>query len=105
MDAGRGCDTLLVLSKGHIITYTKSSPILQTLCKVVTVLMHFLFMASFMWMLVEGAALYLSCTRAMYNFGDMRMKYLVVGWGVPTVIVLVSLGAQFPNYGDGLGNK
>ena len=28
-------------------------------------------------------------------------KYLMLGWGVPVVIVLVSLAAKFPDYGHG----
>ena len=35
------------------------------------------------------------------NHRDMRIKYFLLGWGVPTVIVVVSLAAKFPNYGHG----
>ncbi|XP_069103817.1 adhesion G-protein coupled receptor D1-like [Argopecten irradians] len=69
-------------------------------CKTVAVLLHFLFMASFSWMMLEGLAVYLACTRGLYNYGDMRLKYFLVGWGLPAVIVVVSVGVQFPNYGE-----
>ncbi|KAK3095158.1 hypothetical protein FSP39_010881 [Pinctada imbricata] len=74
-------------------------------CKIVTVLLHFLFLSAFTWMLVEGVALYFSCSRAITSWGNTRIKYMVMGWGIPSVIVLVSLGATFPNYGDGLGDN
>ncbi|XP_041356183.1 adhesion G-protein coupled receptor D1-like [Gigantopelta aegis] len=73
--------------------------------KFVAILLHFFFMASFTWMMVEGLCLYLSCTRGMYNYGDMRVKYMFIGWGVPIVIVLISFGVEFPNYGDGTGQS
>ena len=72
----------------------------QIACKIVAMLLHFLFMSSFTWMLVEGVALYLVCTRGIFNHGDMRFKYFLLGYGVPLVIVLVSVGAEFPNYGE-----
>ena len=79
--------------------------ILQIMCKIVAILLHFFFMASFTWMLLEGLCLYLSCTRGLYNYGDMRIKYMIMGWGVPVVIVLVSFGVEFPHYGDGTGQR
>ncbi|KAL3847293.1 hypothetical protein ACJMK2_018212 [Sinanodonta woodiana] len=73
----------------------------EVVCKVVASLLHFLFMASFTWMMVEGIALYLCCTKGIFNYKDMRIKYFLLGWGLPAVIVSVSVGAQFPNYGEG----
>ena len=52
-------------------------------------------------MLVEGVALYLLCTKGFMKHRDMRIKYFLLGWGVPAVIVTVSLAAQFPAYGHG----
>ncbi|XP_021360076.1 adhesion G-protein coupled receptor D1-like [Mizuhopecten yessoensis] len=69
-------------------------------CKTVAVLLHYLFMSSFSWMMLEGLAVYLACTRGLYNYGDMRLKYFLVGWGLPAIIVTVSVGVQFPNYGE-----
>ena len=70
-------------------------------CKVVAVLLHFLFMSSFTWMMVEGVALYLCCTKGIFNHKDMRLKYFLLGWGVPAIIVVISFAAEFPKYGDG----
>ncbi|XP_046577895.1 adhesion G-protein coupled receptor D1-like [Haliotis rubra] len=77
----------------------------QVLCKVVAISMHFFFMAGFTWMMLEGLCLYLSCLRSHHNYGDMRLKYAVIGWGVPIIIVILSVGIQFPHYGDGPGDS
>uniref|UniRef100_K1QL08 G-protein coupled receptors family 2 profile 2 domain-containing protein n=1 Tax=Magallana gigas TaxID=29159 RepID=K1QL08_MAGGI len=70
-------------------------------CKIVTALIHFLFMSAFAWMMVEGLALYLSCTRPISAYGDMRMIYVLIGWGLPAIIVLITLGSNFQDYGEG----
>ncbi|XP_052259292.1 adhesion G-protein coupled receptor D1-like [Dreissena polymorpha] len=73
----------------------------QAACKAVAVLLHFLFMASFSWMLVEGIALYLCCTKGIFNHRDMRVKYILLGWGLPLLIVIISVAARTPEYGNG----
>ncbi|XP_078311792.1 adhesion G protein-coupled receptor L2-like [Crassostrea virginica] len=70
-------------------------------CKIVTALLHFFFMSAFAWMMVEGLALYFSCTRPISAYGDMRMIYVLIGWGLPAIIVLISLGSNFQDYGEG----
>ncbi|XP_061171308.1 adhesion G-protein coupled receptor D1-like [Saccostrea echinata] len=70
-------------------------------CKIVTALLHYLFMSAFAWMMVEGLALYLSCTRPISAYGDMRMIYSLIGWGLPAIIVLITLGSNFQDYGEG----
>ncbi|WAR27945.1 AGRD1-like protein, partial [Mya arenaria] len=70
-------------------------------CKAVAVLLHFLFMSAFSWMLVEGLALYLCCTKGIFNHRDMRVKYFLLGWGLPLIIVIISFAARFPDYGNG----
>ena len=73
----------------------------QAACKIVTALLHFFFMSAFAWMMVEGLALYFSCTRPISAYGDMRMIYVLIGWGLPAIIVLISLGSNFQDYGEG----
>lgn len=70
-------------------------------CKAVALLLHFFFMSAFTWMLMEGLALYLACTKGLHNYGDMRWKYCLIGWGLPVVIVVVSFGAEYHDYGNG----
>ena len=90
-----------MLNKSNFVTLLFY--LLQTACKVVALLLHFLFMASFAWMLVEGIALYITCTRGLLanvNSGR-KAKYFLIGWGVPAIIVVISCAAHFPSYGDG----
>ena len=78
---------------------------MQVACKAVAALLHFLFMSAFCWMLVEGVALYRTCTRGLLYACDMRLKYSLLGWGLPLVVVVISLGIEYPNYGHGLQNR
>lgn len=49
----------------------------QPLCKAIAVLLHFFFMSSFSWMLMEGILLYFQSVRAVK--GDVNFK-LMIGW-------------------------
>lgn len=31
----------------------------------------------------------------------MRMIYVLIGWGLPAIIVLITLGSNFQDYGEG----
>ncbi|NXG83709.1 AGRD2 protein, partial [Stercorarius parasiticus] len=70
----------------------------QVLCFTVTACLHLFFMAAFSWMLVEGLLLW-SKVVAVNMSEDRRMKfYYVTGWGLPVVIVGVTLATSFNKY-------
>ncbi|KFW87434.1 putative G-protein coupled receptor 144, partial [Manacus vitellinus] len=70
----------------------------QVLCFMVTAFLHFFFMAAFSWMLVEGLLLW-SKVVAVNMSEDRRMKfYYVTGWGLPVLIVGVTLATSFNKY-------
>ncbi|XP_039939396.1 adhesion G-protein coupled receptor D2 isoform X1 [Hirundo rustica] len=70
----------------------------QELCFVVTAFLHLFFMAAFSWMLVEGLLLW-SKVVAVNMSEDRRMKfYYVTGWGLPVLIVGVTLATSFNKY-------
>ncbi|NXR42488.1 AGRD2 protein, partial [Zosterops hypoxanthus] len=70
----------------------------QALCFMVTAFLHLFFMAAFSWMLVEGLLLW-SKVVAVNMSEDRRMKfYYVTGWGLPVLIVGVTLATSFNNY-------
>uniref|UniRef100_A0A8C3IYM9 Adhesion G protein-coupled receptor D2 n=1 Tax=Chrysemys picta bellii TaxID=8478 RepID=A0A8C3IYM9_CHRPI len=70
----------------------------QVLCFAVTAFLHLFFMAAFSWMLVEGLLLW-SKVVAVNMSEDRRMKfYYVTGWGLPVVIVGVTLATSFNKY-------
>uniref|UniRef100_A0A674AJL4 Adhesion G protein-coupled receptor D2 n=1 Tax=Salmo trutta TaxID=8032 RepID=A0A674AJL4_SALTR len=67
-------------------------------CLVVTALLHFFFMASFSWMLVEGLLLWSKVVSVNIS-EDRRMKmYYSIGWGLPVVIVGVTLTISLDKY-------
>ncbi|NXN33868.1 AGRD2 protein, partial [Nycticryphes semicollaris] len=70
----------------------------QVLCFTVTACLHLFFMAAFSWMLVEGLLLW-SKVVAVNMSEDRRMKfYYLTGWGLPVVIVGVTLATSFNKY-------
>ncbi|NWR89187.1 AGRD2 protein, partial [Furnarius figulus] len=70
----------------------------QMLCFMVTASLHLFFMAAFSWMLVEGLLLW-SKVVAVNMSEDRRMKfYYVTGWGLPVLIVGVTLATSFDKY-------
>ncbi|NXA60035.1 AGRD2 protein, partial [Mohoua ochrocephala] len=70
----------------------------QVLCFTVTAFLHLFFMAAFSWMLVEGLLLW-SKVVAVNMSEDRRMKfYYVTGWGLPVLIVGVTLATSFNKY-------
>uniref|UniRef100_A0A674JKN6 Adhesion G protein-coupled receptor D2 n=1 Tax=Terrapene triunguis TaxID=2587831 RepID=A0A674JKN6_9SAUR len=70
----------------------------QVLCFAVTAFLHLFFMAAFSWMLVEGLLLW-SKVVAVNMSEDRRMKfYYVTGWGLPVIIVGVTLATSFNKY-------
>ncbi|KAI3372756.1 hypothetical protein L3Q82_022716 [Scortum barcoo] len=67
-------------------------------CFAVTALLHLFFMASFSWMLVEGLLLWSKVVSVNIS-EDRRMKlYYVIGWGLPVLIVGVTLAVSVEEY-------
>ncbi|NXG49129.1 AGRD2 protein, partial [Psilopogon haemacephalus] len=83
-------EALLMLSE-----LTKTN---QVMCFMVTAFLHLFFMAAFSWMLVEGLLLW-SKVVAVNMSEERRMKfYYATGWGLPVVIVGVTLATSFNKY-------
>ncbi|XP_029638725.1 cadherin EGF LAG seven-pass G-type receptor 1 isoform X1 [Octopus sinensis] len=75
----------------------KDSPVA---CKVVAIFLHYVMMAMFCWMLVEGIHLYIVLVK-VFKTGSHLKKYAAIGWGVPLVIVGIPVALAFDNYGQG----
>ncbi|KAM9475724.1 adhesion G protein-coupled receptor D2 [Clarias gariepinus] len=70
----------------------------QELCLLVTALLHLFFLASFCWMLVEGLLLWSKVVSVNIS-EDRRMRfYYGLGWGLPVVIVSVTLTVSLKKY-------
>nr|KAG5699357.1 hypothetical protein BaRGS_008265 [Batillaria attramentaria] len=70
-------------------------------CKAVSVLLHFFLLSSLSWMAVEAFYMYLALVLVFKTyFTNFILKCSVVGWGVPLVIVIVTLAVnETDNYG------
>ncbi|RMX45081.1 hypothetical protein pdam_00025156, partial [Pocillopora damicornis] len=62
----------------------------MTACITSAVLMQYFLMAAFCWMLVEGIYLYLLVVK-VYNISDKMYIYHVMSWGLPVIVVAISL--------------
>ncbi|KAF4531000.1 hypothetical protein B566_EDAN009744 [Ephemera danica] len=76
-------------------------------CIAVGVVLHYVFLAAFMWMAVEGHHLYRLVIRVFDSGKDMSRLYLIVAYGTPAIIVgvtgILALASTDKVYGaDGL---
>ncbi|KAB1259551.1 Adhesion G protein-coupled receptor E3, partial [Camelus dromedarius] len=76
----------------------------KVLCAIVAGALHYLYLAAFTWMLLEGLHLFLTArnlTVVNYSGANRFMKWLMfpVGYGVPAVIVAISAASRPHLYG------
>uniref|UniRef100_A0A8D0NG16 Adhesion G protein-coupled receptor E2 n=1 Tax=Sus scrofa TaxID=9823 RepID=A0A8D0NG16_PIG len=76
----------------------------KVLCSIIAGALHYLYLASFTWMLLEGLHLFLTARNLIvvnYSSVNKFMKKLMfpVGYGVPAVIVTISAASQPYLYG------
>ncbi|XP_038052487.1 latrophilin-like protein LAT-2 [Patiria miniata] len=68
-------------------------------CRVAAVLLHYFLLASFSWMLVEGALLFASA-KFVFHRQVRPWKLMLPGWGVPAVVVAITFAAAAKDYGS-----
>ncbi|XP_033056696.1 adhesion G protein-coupled receptor E3 isoform X3 [Trachypithecus francoisi] len=76
----------------------------QVLCAIIAGALHYLYLAAFTWMLLEGLHLFLTArnlTVVNYSSINRLMKWIMfpVGYGVPAVIVAISAASRPHFYG------
>merc|ERR1719510_794091 len=60
-------------------------------CSVVAVVLHYLFLASFFWMLIAGFQIYVLLVEVFESDGSRFVQYYLLGYVGPLLIVLCSL--------------
>ncbi|NXU54476.1 AGRG7 protein, partial [Turnix velox] len=71
-------------------------PPADSLCTAVAVLLHYFLLATFIWTALNSAQLYLMLLRALKPLpGHFLMTMSGIGWGIPAVIVAITLGATY----------
>ncbi|XP_030680780.1 cadherin EGF LAG seven-pass G-type receptor 2 isoform X2 [Nomascus leucogenys] len=69
-------------------------------CTVIAILLHFLYLCTFSWALLEALHLYRALTEVRdVNTGPMRFYYML-GWGVPAFITGLAVGLDPEGYGN-----
>lgn len=74
------------------------------LCAIIAGALHYLYLASFTWMLLEGLQLFLTARNlTVVNYSGinrfMKKAMFPVGYGVPAVIVAISAASRPHLYG------
>ncbi|XP_071802465.1 uncharacterized protein [Asterias amurensis] len=72
------------------------------LCTAVAAMLHYFFLSTFCWMLIQGVQLYMKVRRALKGNIDMVYFY-VFGWGFPAIVVAISVGVSHTNYKNASG--
>ncbi|KAI4532450.1 hypothetical protein MG293_017715 [Ovis ammon polii] len=72
----------------------------QLLCTAVAILLHYFFLGTFAWLLVQGLHLYrMQVEPRNVDRGAMRF-YHALGWGVPAVLLGLAVGLDPEGYGN-----
>ncbi|XP_008592119.1 PREDICTED: cadherin EGF LAG seven-pass G-type receptor 1, partial [Galeopterus variegatus] len=70
------------------------------LCTVVAILLHYVYMSTFAWTLVESLHVYRMLTEVRnIDAGPVRFYY-VVGWGIPAIVTGLAVGLDPQGYGN-----
>ncbi|XP_074059749.1 adhesion G protein-coupled receptor E3-like isoform X2 [Macrotis lagotis] len=77
----------------------------QVLCSIIAGLLHYLYLAAFTWMLLEGLHLFLTARNLMvvnYSRVNQSLKKIMypLGYGLPAVIVAISAASRADFYGS-----
>ncbi|XP_047186011.1 adhesion G protein-coupled receptor B2 isoform X7 [Scophthalmus maximus] len=82
---------LSILASNLLILVGQSQTLSKGLCTVTAAFLHFFFLASFCWVLTEAWQSYLAVIGKMRS-RLIRKRFLCLGWGLPALVVAVSVG-------------
>uniref|UniRef100_A0A8R1EUH8 G_PROTEIN_RECEP_F2_4 domain-containing protein n=1 Tax=Caenorhabditis japonica TaxID=281687 RepID=A0A8R1EUH8_CAEJA len=91
------CLCLLVAELVFVIGMDRTGN--RTGCGVVAILLHYFFLASFCWMLLEGYQLYMMLIQVFEPNRTRIVLYYVFCYGAPAVVVAISAGIRWQDYG------
>ncbi|XP_046699888.1 adhesion G protein-coupled receptor B2 isoform X7 [Silurus meridionalis] len=82
---------LSILASNILILVGQSQTLSKGLCTMTAAFLHFFFLASFCWVLTEAWQSYLAVIGKMRP-RLIRKRFLCLGWGLPALVVAVSVG-------------
>ncbi|XP_030832015.1 adhesion G-protein coupled receptor D1-like [Strongylocentrotus purpuratus] len=71
----------------------------QKRCKAVAMLLHFFYLVTFFWMLMEGVHIYFRATRVFKSTNYQLKIFHVFAWGTPGLIVMITALVNIDFYG------
>ncbi|XP_014106864.1 PREDICTED: adhesion G-protein coupled receptor G2 isoform X2 [Pseudopodoces humilis] len=94
------CAALLLLNLVFLLDSWIALYDTQGLCIAVAVFLHYFLLVSFTWMGLEAFHMYLALVKVFNTYvRKYILKFCVVGWGLPAVIVSIVLAVSPDNYG------
>uniref|UniRef100_F6ZAD7 Adhesion G-protein coupled receptor G2 n=1 Tax=Ornithorhynchus anatinus TaxID=9258 RepID=F6ZAD7_ORNAN len=96
------CAALLLLNLVFLLDSWIALYNVRGLCISVAVFLHYFLLVSFTWMGLEAFHMYLALVKVFNTYiRKYILKFCIVGWGVPAVVVAIVLAISPDNYGQG----
>ncbi|XP_053130190.1 adhesion G-protein coupled receptor G4 isoform X2 [Hemicordylus capensis] len=96
------CFALLMLNLTFLVNSWLYSFHINGLCIGVAAVLHYFLLATFTWMGLEAIHMYYALIKVFNIYvPNYMVKFSVVGWGIPAVIVVTILIVKVNFYGDG----
>nr|XP_031301644.1 adhesion G-protein coupled receptor G2 isoform X1 [Camelus dromedarius] len=100
------CAALLLLNLVFLLDSWIALYDIRGLCISVAVFLHYFLLVSFTWMGLEAFHMYLALVKVFNTYiRKYILKFCIVGWGVPAVVVTIVLIISPDNYGLGSYGK
>ncbi|XP_069079415.1 adhesion G protein-coupled receptor B2 isoform X16 [Pleurodeles waltl] len=80
-----------ILASNVLILVGQSQALSKGICTMIAAFLHFFFLSSFCWVLTEAWQSYLAVIGKMRT-RLVRKRFLCLGWGLPALVVAVSVG-------------
>ncbi|XP_038640616.1 adhesion G protein-coupled receptor E5-like [Scyliorhinus canicula] len=91
------CLSLFLAEVLFVIDFDKRAH--RKACMAVAIMLHYLFLACFAWMLLEGVQLYLMVVKVFHSRSLQRKYLYLCGYGSPVVIVAITMIVNIQAYG------
>ncbi|XP_037013443.2 adhesion G-protein coupled receptor G2 isoform X3 [Artibeus jamaicensis] len=100
------CAALLLLNVVFLLDSWVALYNMRTLCISAAAFLHYFLLVSFTWMGLEAFHMYLALVKVFNTYiRKYILKFCIIGWGVPAVIVTIVLTISPDNYGLGSYGK
>ncbi|KAG6930377.1 adhesion G protein-coupled receptor G2, partial [Chelydra serpentina] len=100
------CAALLLLNLVFLLDSWIALYNIRGLCITVAVFLHYFLLVSFTWMGLEAFHMYLALVKVFNTYvRKYILKFCIVGWGVPLLVVGIVLAITPNNYGPGSYGK